>query len=29
MERTNEMWLTELRDGHPGQTEAIEDLLKH
>jgi RNA polymerase sigma factor (sigma-70 family) len=29
MERTNEMWLTELRNGHPDQAAAIEDLLKH
>ena len=29
MERTNDVWLTELRDGHPNQTAAIEDLLKH
>ncbi len=28
MERTNEVWLSELRNGHPNQTQAIEDLLK-
>jgi len=29
MERNNEDWLTELRDGHPQQAAAIEDLLKY
>jgi len=29
MERTNEAWLSELRDDHPKQAEAIEDLLQH
>lgn len=29
MERTNEIWLAELRNGHPAQTAAIEDLLRH
>jgi RNA polymerase sigma-70 factor (ECF subfamily) len=29
MERTNEIWLSELRDGNPKQTEAILDLLKY
>jgi RNA polymerase sigma-70 factor (ECF subfamily) len=29
MERSNEMWLEQLQDGHPEQTLAIEDLLKH
>ena len=26
MERTNDMWLAELREAHPGETQAIEDL---
>lgn len=29
MERTNEAWLSELRDDNPKQVEAIEDLLQH
>jgi RNA polymerase sigma-70 factor (ECF subfamily) len=29
MERTNETWLAELRDGHANQSQAIEDLLQH
>lgn len=29
MERTNAAWLAELLDGHPRQTQAIEDLLQH
>lgn len=29
MERTNDMWLAHLRDGHPAQAAAIEDLLQH
>jgi RNA polymerase sigma-70 factor (ECF subfamily) len=29
MERTNEAWLKDLRDGSENQTEAIEDLLQH
>ncbi|RME99312.1 MAG: RNA polymerase sigma factor [Chloroflexi bacterium] len=29
MERTNDMWLAHLRNGHPAQTAAIEDLLQH
>lgn len=29
MERTNETWLIELRDGHPRQSEAIEDLRRY
>lgn len=29
MERDNETWLSELRDGHPRQAGAIEDLLKY
>jgi len=29
MERDNEAWLDNLRDGSPNQTEAIEDLLKY
>jgi len=29
MERTNEMWLEELQEGHPGQAEAIEDLRRY
>ncbi|MBN1991234.1 MAG: RNA polymerase sigma factor [Anaerolineae bacterium] len=29
MERTNEMWLEHLRDGHPHQAEAIEDLRQY
>lgn len=29
MERTNEIWLSELRDGNPQQAEAILDLLKY
>jgi RNA polymerase sigma-70 factor (ECF subfamily) len=29
MERTNEMWLEELQEGHPGQVQAIEDLRRY
>jgi RNA polymerase sigma-70 factor (ECF subfamily) len=29
MERTNEMWLEQLQDGNPHQTEALEDLRKY
>ncbi len=29
MERTNEMWLEELQEGHPGQFQAIEDLRRY
>lgn len=29
MERTNEAWLSELRDGHPRQAEAMEDLRRY
>ena len=29
MDRDNDTWLTELRDGHPNQTPAIEDLLAY
>ena len=29
MERTNEMWLTELRNGSPQQAEALEDLRRY
>ena len=28
-ERDNETWLTELRDDHPNQSEAVEDLLQY
>ena len=29
MERTNDMWLAELREGHPGESQAIEDLRQY
>lgn len=29
MERTNDVWLAELRDGHPHQAEAMEDLRRY
>ena len=29
MKRTNEIWLEELRNGHPNQTQAIEDLRQY
>ena len=29
MERTNEMWLEELQEGHPGHVQAIEDLRRY
>ncbi len=29
MDRTNEMWLAQLQDGHPDQTQAVEDLRRY